>query len=148
MSPNPDAGSKYSSECHYIVETSMDKAVSATDANRRFSELLTPYMVDFLDPATWATEIAGEIMAQVEKEWNAFDNRFLSVDDRAVFGVLSFLAGISILDFQIPFSISQTAIPWSCELHSSSGSRSCPCKTGLFNAWWIAASQPPGKPAG
>jgi prevent-host-death family protein len=30
----------YSSECHYIVETTMDKAVSAADANRRFSELL------------------------------------------------------------------------------------------------------------
>ena len=33
-------GLRYSSECHYILETSMDKAVSAADANRRFSELL------------------------------------------------------------------------------------------------------------
>ena len=31
---------RYSSECHYIVETTMNKAVSAADANRRFSELL------------------------------------------------------------------------------------------------------------
>src|SRR5580698_1031684 len=34
------AGLRYSSECHYIVDTSMDKTVSAADANRRFSELL------------------------------------------------------------------------------------------------------------
>jgi prevent-host-death family protein len=33
-------GLQYSSECHYIVETTVNKAVSATDANRRFSELL------------------------------------------------------------------------------------------------------------
>ncbi len=32
--------SRYSSEYHYSVETSMDKAVSAAEANRRFSELL------------------------------------------------------------------------------------------------------------
>jgi len=31
---------QYSSECHYIVGKTMDKAVSAADANRRFSELL------------------------------------------------------------------------------------------------------------
>jgi hypothetical protein len=31
--------------------------------------------------------------------------------------------GISILGFQVPFSINQTAILWSCELHFSSGSR-------------------------
>jgi len=31
---------RYSSECHYIAETGMDKAISAADANRRFSELL------------------------------------------------------------------------------------------------------------
>lgn len=30
----------YSSECHYIVGTIMNKPVSAADANRRFSELL------------------------------------------------------------------------------------------------------------
>jgi prevent-host-death family protein len=30
----------YSSECHYIVGNSMEKTVSAADANRRFSELL------------------------------------------------------------------------------------------------------------
>jgi len=30
----------YSSEGHYIRETSMDKAISAADANRRFSQLL------------------------------------------------------------------------------------------------------------
>ena len=40
MSRNPDARLRYSSECHYIVETSMDKEVSAADANRRFSEIL------------------------------------------------------------------------------------------------------------
>jgi prevent-host-death family protein len=34
------SGLQYSSECHYIVETTMNQAVSATDANRRFSELL------------------------------------------------------------------------------------------------------------
>src|SRR5271169_3829286 len=38
--PNPDAGSQYSSEYHYHEENSMDQAVSAADANRRFSELL------------------------------------------------------------------------------------------------------------
>ena len=32
--------SRYSSEYHYSGENSMDKAVSAADANRRFSELL------------------------------------------------------------------------------------------------------------
>src|ERR1700736_5359543 len=38
---NPVPGLAYSSECHYIVETTnMIKAVSAADANRRFSELL------------------------------------------------------------------------------------------------------------
>ena len=31
---------RYSSECHYIVEIGMDKAIPAADANRRFSELL------------------------------------------------------------------------------------------------------------
>ena len=31
---------RYSSECHYIVKTTMEKAISAADANRRFSELL------------------------------------------------------------------------------------------------------------
>src|ERR1041385_3767298 len=31
---------RYSSECHYTVRITMDKAVSAADANRRFSELL------------------------------------------------------------------------------------------------------------
>jgi prevent-host-death family protein len=31
---------RYSSECHYIVETIMNKTVSAADANRRFSEVL------------------------------------------------------------------------------------------------------------
>lgn len=30
----------YSSECHYIGEADVDMAVSASDANRRFSELL------------------------------------------------------------------------------------------------------------
>jgi prevent-host-death family protein len=40
MPPNPDAGLRYSSECHYSRKNSMDKAVSAADANRRFSELL------------------------------------------------------------------------------------------------------------
>src|SRR5437763_11050497 len=36
----PPRDQEYSSECHYIRETSMDKTVSAADANRRFSELL------------------------------------------------------------------------------------------------------------
>ena len=40
MPPNPVSGLRYSSECHYIGETTMNKAVSAADANRRFSELL------------------------------------------------------------------------------------------------------------
>jgi prevent-host-death family protein len=40
MPPNPDAGLRYSSEYHYSGVNSMDKAVSAADANRRFSELL------------------------------------------------------------------------------------------------------------
>jgi prevent-host-death family protein len=40
MSPIQRPVLQYSSECHYIVETSMDKSVSAADANRRFSELL------------------------------------------------------------------------------------------------------------
>jgi prevent-host-death family protein len=40
MSPIQMPAFRYSSECHYIVETSMDKAFSAADANRRFSELL------------------------------------------------------------------------------------------------------------
>ena len=40
MSPIQMSAFRYSSECHYIVETSMDKAFSAADANRRFSELL------------------------------------------------------------------------------------------------------------
>jgi prevent-host-death family protein len=31
---------QYSSEYHYIVEATMDKTISAADANRRFSELL------------------------------------------------------------------------------------------------------------
>jgi prevent-host-death family protein len=31
---------RYSSEYHYIVKTTMNKAISAADANRRFSELL------------------------------------------------------------------------------------------------------------
>jgi len=39
--------------------------------------------------------------------------------------------GISILDFQISFSISQSAILWSSDPHSSSQSRFRPCKTGL-----------------
>jgi prevent-host-death family protein len=34
------AAIRYSSECHYIGEARMDRAVSAADANRRFSELL------------------------------------------------------------------------------------------------------------
>ena len=33
-------GLRYSSECHYSAENNMDKAVSAAEANRRFSELL------------------------------------------------------------------------------------------------------------
>ena len=40
MPPNLDAGLRYSSECHYSWENRLDKAVSAADANRRFSELL------------------------------------------------------------------------------------------------------------
>src|SRR5947199_8004750 len=40
MPPNPDAGLRYSSEYHYRGVNTMDKAVSAADANRRFSELL------------------------------------------------------------------------------------------------------------
>jgi len=40
MPPNPDTGLRYSSEYHYSGVNSMDKAVSAADANRRFSELL------------------------------------------------------------------------------------------------------------
>ena len=40
MPLNPTSSSRYSSECHYIVETTVNKAVSAADANRRFSELL------------------------------------------------------------------------------------------------------------
>ena len=40
MSPSQHAELLFSSECHYIVEPHMDKAVSAADANRRFSELL------------------------------------------------------------------------------------------------------------
>jgi len=37
---NPVAGLRYSSEYHYSGVNSMDMAVSAADANRRFSELL------------------------------------------------------------------------------------------------------------
>src|ERR1700674_3293377 len=40
MPPNPESGLRYSSEYHYSEEKSMDKAVSAADAIRRFSELL------------------------------------------------------------------------------------------------------------
>jgi prevent-host-death family protein len=40
MPPNPASSLRYSSECHYIGKTTVNKAVSATDANRRFSELL------------------------------------------------------------------------------------------------------------
>jgi prevent-host-death family protein len=40
MPPNPDASLRHSSEYHYSGVNSMDKAVSAADANRRFSELL------------------------------------------------------------------------------------------------------------
>ena len=40
MAPIPMPGIRYSSECHYSAENSMNQAISATDANRRFSELL------------------------------------------------------------------------------------------------------------
>ena len=40
MSPDPVSDFRYRSGCHYIVEAPMDEAVSAADANRRFSELL------------------------------------------------------------------------------------------------------------
>ena len=40
MPPSPASSLRYSSECHYIVEITVNKAVSAADANRRFSELL------------------------------------------------------------------------------------------------------------
>ena len=40
MPPTPASSLQYSSECHYIGETTVNKAVSAADANRRFSELL------------------------------------------------------------------------------------------------------------
>ena len=40
MPPKPASSLRYGSECHYIVETTVNKTVSAADANRRFSELL------------------------------------------------------------------------------------------------------------
>src|ERR1019366_10182476 len=53
------------------------------------------------------------------------------------------LPGISILDFELSFSISQTAVLCSCEPHSSSGSRFRPCKTGLPGCAQNPKSQTP-----